>query len=203
MPSYKLYYFDFVGGAGEPTRNAFRLANIPFEDIRVKGGDWPSLKSDGDKCVYGQMPILEIDGAYYAQSMAILRYVGKVSNLYPSDPLEALAVDELLDAVLDIRAKISPTYALPETEQIAARQQLVSNFIRPHLEKLNARVSASVKKSGHAVGNKMSIADVALANDINYLQSGRLDGIDKTVADNLDALDKIVLNVRNALDKSG
>jgi glutathione S-transferase len=202
MPSYKLYYFDFEGGSGEPTRNAFRLAKIPFEDVRVKGSDWPSLKGDEEKCIYGQMPILEIDGAHYAQSMAILRYVGKVTNLYPSDPVEALRVDELLDAVLDIRAKISPTYAMPDSERIAVRKELASSFIRPRLEKLNCRISDSVKNNGNAVGNKMSIADLVLANDILYLRSGRLDGIDTTVADNLEALDKIVINVRSALEKS-
>ncbi len=112
MSSYKLYYFDFDGGAGEPTRNAFKLAKIPFEDIRVKHGDWPTLKAT-DKCIYGQMPLLEVDGTRFAQSMAILRYVGKAAGMYPTDTLEALRVDELLDAIIDIRTKISPTYSLP------------------------------------------------------------------------------------------
>jgi len=199
MPSYKLYYFDFDGGAGEPARNAFRLAKIPFEDIRVKHGDWPSMKAT-DKCIYGQMPILEVDGTHYAQSMAILRYVGKLTNMYPSDPIEALRVDELLDALLDIRTKISPTYSLPEAERIAARQQLAQTFIRPHLEKLDCRVRGNIGSSGYAVGNRLTIADIAIANEIQGLRSGRLDGIDKTIADNLESLDKISTDVHKALE---
>ena len=201
MPVYKLYYFDFDGGAGEPTRNAFRLAKIPFEDVRVKHGDWPAMKAS-DKCIYGQMPILEIDGTRFAQSMAILRYVGKVTNMYPTDPIEALKVDELLDAILDIRTKISPTYSLPEAERIAARQKLAQVFLRPHLEKLDCRVRTSVTGSGFAVGNKLTIADIALANEVQGLRSGRLDGIDTNIADNLEALEKIVRNVRKALDSA-
>ncbi len=146
------------------------------------------------------MPLLEIDGARFAQSMAILRYVGKITNMYPEDPIEGLRVDEVLDAILDIRAKISPTYSLPDAERIAARQKLAQNFIRPHLEKLDCRVRNSVSSSGFAVGNKMTIADIALASDIEGLRSGRLDGIEKTITDNLESLDKIVSNVRNALN---
>ena len=101
MVSYKLYYFDIHGGAGESIRNAFRVAKIPFEDVRVKHGDWPQLKGS-DKCIFGQMPILEIDGQVFAQSMAILRYVGKITGLYPEDPIEALRVDEILDSIIDI-----------------------------------------------------------------------------------------------------
>jgi glutathione S-transferase len=192
---YKLYYFDFHGGAGEPIRNAFRLSKTSFEDIRVKRDEWPNLKVS-DKCMYGQMPLLEIDGNIYAQSMAILRYVGKVTGLYPTDPIEALRVDELLDAIIDIRTKISPTYSLPDAERIAARQKLVETFIRPHLEKIECRVG----KSGIAVGSKITIADLAIANEIDGLRSGRLDGIDAHVADGLGGIEEITKHVRHALD---
>jgi glutathione S-transferase len=194
--SYKLYYFDFDGGAGEPVRNAFRIAKIPFEDCRVKSADWPQLKSSG-KCIYGQMPILEIDGETYAQSMAILRYAGKVAGLYPTDPIEALKVDEMLDCCIDVRSKISPTYALPEAERIAARQKIVENFIRPHIANMEARVG----ENGFAVGDKLTIADLAVANEVCGLRSGRLDGVDCNLADDAPKLMKIVESVKNALAK--
>ena len=38
------------------------------------------------------------DGQLVSQSNAILRFVGKYSNLYPSDPYKALKVDEFIDA---------------------------------------------------------------------------------------------------------
>lgn len=200
MVAYKLYYFDFDGGAGEPIRNAFRIANVPFEDVRVKRDSWPELKSS-DKCLYGQMPLLEVDGHMYAQSMSILRYVGKLTGLYPSDPEEALRVDELLDCLIDIRTKISPTYALPEAERIAARQKLAESFIKPHLQKMNCRVNCGGEFAGYAVGNKLTIADLAIAADINGLLSGRLDGIDPRIVDEAVCLLKISDKVKEALQK--
>ena len=194
--SYKLHYFDFHGGAGEPIRNAFRIAKIPFEDVRVKSADWPQLKSSG-KYVYGQMPVLEVDGEVFAQSMAILRYVGKVTGLYPSDPIEALRVDELLDCCIDMRTKLSPTFSLPEPDRVAARQKLVETIIKPHLGCMEGRIG----DSGFAVGNQLTIADLAIASDIDGLRSGRLDGVDPHLADNVPKLLKIIETVKKALEK--
>ena len=191
MTNFKLYYFDMNGGAGEPIRLAFRHGNIAFEDVRVKFADWPALKP---KAKFGQMPFLEVDGEVYAQSMAILRYVGRLVGLYPTDPLEALRVDELLDCFLDVRGKMSTTYALPEAEKIAIRKKLAEEFIKPRLQCLEDRVG----KQGYAVGNKLSIADLVIACDIAGMQSGRLDGIEPTIADAHVNLQKICKNVHKA-----
>lgn len=197
MPEYKLHYFDFHGGAGEPIRNAFRLAKIPFEDNRVKHADWPQLKTN-NKCLYGQLPLLEIDGQSFAQSMAILRYVGKITGLYPADPIEALRVDELLESVIDIRSKISATYSLPEPEKIAARKKLAEEFIMPHLMRIDCRVQTG-GFNGFAVGDKLTIADLVLANEVEGLRSGRLDGVESSIVDKAEALVKIAANVKSAL----
>ena len=52
------------------------------------------------------MPVLEINGNYIAQSNNILRLVGKATKLYPSDPVEATKVDELIDAVEDVMKEL-------------------------------------------------------------------------------------------------
>lgn len=51
----------------------------------------------------GQMPVLEIDGKKYGQSMAILRYLAKKCNLYGKDDIEALEIDGAADSISDLR----------------------------------------------------------------------------------------------------
>ncbi|TMW63434.1 hypothetical protein Poli38472_002375 [Pythium oligandrum] len=53
------------------------------------------------KTPMGKMPILEVDGTPYTQSMAIVRYAGCLSGLYPADPLDALKVDSVLETLVE------------------------------------------------------------------------------------------------------
>src|SRR6187401_2623464 len=91
MPKLKLIYFDFHGGRGEPARLALSMRGIPFEDDRVSPSDWERRKPNTP---FGGLPVLEVDGQTLAQSNAINRYVGKITDLYPADPWQAALCDE-------------------------------------------------------------------------------------------------------------
>ena len=104
MAKLKLTYFDFHGGRGEPARIALSMGGIPFEDERVKGTDWERRKPGTP---FGALPLLEKDGEILAQSNAINRYVGRLTNLYPSDPWQAALCDEIMEAVEDITRRLT------------------------------------------------------------------------------------------------
>jgi glutathione S-transferase len=122
MAKLKLTYFDFHGGRGEPARLALSIAGIAFEDDRVPPADWERRKADTP---FGALPVLEVDGQTVAQSNAINRYVGKLADLYPSDPWQAALCDEAMEAVEDITTKIGATFFLPEEQKKAQRKALV------------------------------------------------------------------------------
>jgi glutathione S-transferase len=50
-----------------------------------------------------QMPVLEVDGQMYIQSVAIARMVGKKVGLGGSDELEDLEIDGVVDTFMDLR----------------------------------------------------------------------------------------------------
>jgi len=91
----KLTFFD-LGGRGEPIRLAFFVSGIEFDDHRITHADWPTLKPSTP---FGGLPMLELNGVTYSQSNSLLRYVGKLGGLYPTDAIDALKVDEILDFV--------------------------------------------------------------------------------------------------------
>ena len=97
MPTYKLTYFDFDGGRGEPVRIALHAAGIEFEDERLSFEEFGEMRHT---LRFSSLPALEIDGNPVTQSNAILRYIGKMAGLYPEDDLQALYCDEVLDANL-------------------------------------------------------------------------------------------------------
>ena len=81
------------------------------------------------------MPVLELEdeatGAkkIVAQSNAILRYVGKLGGLYPSDPVEALEVDMVIDTIEEANKFIGYTMSGPKalffTEETLSDQQKI------------------------------------------------------------------------------
>ena len=113
MTSYKLTYFDFDGGRGEPIRIAFHAAGIEFEDIRLSFPEFSEMRGDTR---FNAVPVLEIDGAAVTQSNSLSRYIGKLAGLYPKDDLQALYCDEALGAVEDTYHQVIQTIRLQGDE---------------------------------------------------------------------------------------
>jgi len=105
-------YFHFEGAA-EKVRLAAYIGDVAFTDVRFKRGAWKDLKKDRAKFPNGQVPTMTlstVDGIV-TESSAMLRYVGKLGGLYPSDnDTEALLIDSVVGLVDDVyRSVISPT----------------------------------------------------------------------------------------------
>ena len=53
-----------------------------------------------------------------SQSTAILRFAGKLSGLYPEDPVRALKVDEILDSLVDLINIVVPSFYEQDKEKV-------------------------------------------------------------------------------------
>jgi glutathione S-transferase len=178
MAKLKLTYFDFHGGRGEPARLALTMGGIPFEDVRIKGDDWPRLKPSTP---FGAIPLLEKDGEILAQSNAINRYVGRLTNLYPSDPWQAALCDETLEVVEDLSGKIAATMFIPEEEKKAQRKTLVEGPLPFYLARLQQRLESHGGR--YFAGDKLSVADLKVFVLLRYLKSGVLDHVPADLPD--------------------
>jgi len=180
MAKLKLTYFDFHGGRGEPARLALAIGGIAFTDERIPLTDWPRRKADTP---FGALPVLEVDGRIVTQSNGINRYVGKLTDLYPTDAWHAALCDEAMDAVEDITLKVVATFDLPEAEKKAARQALVEGPLHLYLTRLQERLEA--QGSLYFAGNRPSVADLKVFVWIGHLKSGKLDHIPTDLPDRI------------------
>ena len=172
MPQFKLVYFDFNGGRGEPARLAMHIGDIKFEDFRFTFDQFPEVKKTTP---LGQVPTLFIDGKQITQGNAINRYIGKIAGLYPKDPMQALLCDEIMGALEDVTNKLVGTFGLEGDALKQAREELSAGPIMQYLEWVADRLAEQGGK--YFVGGTLSMADLKVFSWVKDLNSGRLDHI--------------------------
>lgn len=154
----KLHYFD-MPGRGEPIRLLLTHAKIPFEDYRIPFSNWLAVKPTYESL---QIPVLEIDGKKYSQSMAILEFLGAKYGYLPLSPCEYYEALCIMNTVDDINVLLLNAY-LPysvygEEEKKKLRVEIVEEkfpVLFPYLEK--KLVDKECKD--FLIGSKYSIAD--------------------------------------------
>ncbi len=180
MTNYRLTYFDFDGGRGEPIRIAFHAAGIEFEDNRISFEEFQKTRQ---QFRFTCLPVLEIDGAAITQSNAINRYVGKMANLYPNDDLQALYCDEVMDALEDLLHQIVKTFGLQGEELKQARKKLVDGWLTVFIKGLDELLARGGGK--YFADDCLTMADLKVFVEIRSLRKGTLDHVPKDVVDRL------------------
>jgi len=179
MKNLKLTYFDFPGGRGEPARLALFLGGIDFEDQRIPSDQWPALKT---QMPFHALPVLEVDGKTISQCNTINRYVGRLTDLYPTDPWQAALCDEVMDAIEDIGQQIFSTlFMTDEDEKKRLREALENGPIPVYLNRLQAYLSEHGGE--YFADNRLTVADLKVYIWIRHLRSGNLDYISPTLVE--------------------
>ena len=181
MPDLKLHYFDFHGGRGEAARLVMVLGEIPFEDVRVPLKEWPAAR---DSMPFRALPVLEVDGEAITQSNSILRFLGRMANLYPEEPLAALRCDEVMDAVEDVLHELVLTFGIEDQDELkTAREVLAAGPITLYLTRLAEMLNA--RGGEYFADGRLTVADLKVFIWIRSLKSGILDYIPADLPDQL------------------
>ena len=180
MADYKLTYFDFPGGRGEPIRIAFHAAGIEFDDHRISFEEFMQTR---ESMRFNCAPVLHVDGVEVTQSNAMLRFVGKHAGLYPENSLQALYCDEAMDAVEDLLHQIVHTFGLEGEELESAREKLKNGWLTIFIKGL----SEILERGGgeYFADNRLTVADLKVFVQISSLRGGTLDHIPGDFVDEL------------------
>lgn len=172
MPTYKLTYFDFDGGRGEPVRIAFHAAGIGFEDERVT---FPEFQKMRKSMRFSALPVMHIDGEQVTQSSALCRYVGGMAGLYPEDGLQALYCDETMDAVEDLTHHIVRTFGLEGDALREAREALVDGWISVFVKGIGELLTRGGGE--YFADGRLTVADLKVFVTTRWLCSGGLEHV--------------------------
>ncbi|XP_017398362.1 glutathione S-transferase A4-like isoform X1 [Cebus imitator] len=159
----KLYYFDGRGRM-ESIRWLLAAAGVEFEEEFLETREqYEKLQRDG-RLLFGQVPLVEVDGMMLTQTRAILSYLAAKFNFYGKDLKERVRIDMYVDGTLDLMTMIMlAPFQRPEKKQetLASILQKAKTRYFPVFEKI-------LKEHGEdfLVGNKFSWADIQLLEAI-------------------------------------
>lgn len=157
----KLYYFDMPGRA-EPIRLLLTHAGVKFEDVRIPFQDWPKYK---DKFELKQIPVLEVDGKQYCQTMAILEFLGAKYKYIPKNfgmfSKIIFAINTLEDLLAKVYAAVSSMSALDEKTKGEELNKVFTTYGPLYLGALDRLLKENPCKE-FIVGNRYSIGDFYL-----------------------------------------
>jgi glutathione S-transferase len=190
----RLRYFPFPGRAGA-IRDALRIGNVRFDDEHVPIDRFRELKVAGE-LPFGSLPVLFVEDVESggrrtsaAQSNAILRFVGRLTGLYPvDDPLRALKVDEALDVAEDFYHLIAPSIGEENAERRKAMRRVLAEETLPRWGGYLERLLVANGGTGFVAGDSLTVADLKLHYAIDKLTNGSLDGVPTTVLDGFPTL---------------
>lgn len=188
-----LIYFNFPFWRAEVSRISLFLSNIEFEDKRITSEEFQRAKEngvldDGTLIPFHQLPCLKVNNITIAQTGAISRFCGKLSNLYPKDDdLLAAQIDQFIDILTDITTLISST-------QVENRDKYFLKSINRKLSILNKAIN---KNNNFIVKDYFSIADIAIWSFMCWLTGGNIASVPKDIAKNYNNILRLCRKIDN------
>ncbi|KAH3777541.1 probable glutathione S-transferase 7 [Dreissena polymorpha] len=157
MPSYKLSYFD-VRGRGELSRYLFLAAGRDFKEHRIPRAEWPNVKQT---LVYGQVPVLEVDGKQLAQSNAIARFLAREFGLAGKNSWEEALCDQTLELISDLRQEFVKYFFEKDEEKKKEAGKNLNDVVYP---KFFGYFEKQLDNNGgkYLVGSELTVADLAV-----------------------------------------
>lgn len=175
MNKPRLIYFDAPVSRGEECRLALHIAGVDFEDVRIKGADWPAMKGDTP---YGALPVLELPGQPpLAHSNAILVLIGRRHGLHPTDDVEAARHEGMMQHVEDLRGVVGPTIRMADAEKKAAREAMVAGFLPAWARAAEKNITGEPFFGGA----KLNVVDLKLYMAVRWFIGGAVDHIPATI----------------------
>jgi len=138
----------------------FVLAGVEYEDHRIElPGEAEAWKEFKPKTPFGGLPLLEVDGKVFCQSVAIARYLGNKFGFTGKTDLDKLQADMIVDCIVDLCNQLG---AIGEERDETKKQELWKAFepkLDKHLENLEMMLAANNGGNGFFVGDSITWVD--------------------------------------------
>ena len=163
-PQAKLVYLN-GRGRGEVLRYVMSAAGIVFTETFLSTAKDLKDVRETKRLMFGQVPLVEIDGLAITQTEAIIRYIARKYNLYGTTENDRIRCDMILDAIKDTEIGNSGvSFIFRDEEQ---RQELRSNMVAK-AKKYFPMFEGLLSSHSYFLGAQMSFVDVVFLHDLEW-----------------------------------
>eukprot|EP00435_Cladocopium_sp_Y103_P060146 s128_g21.t3 len=177
-PTVRLTYFEGYGLA-EQIRWMLAATETSFEQVALQTNEeFLQMRRDG-KLIYGQLPLLEIDGLKLVQSQAMVRYVAQRGKLWGTSPEESVLVDMIAEGIKDARGIVLSFPFSVEQENLVAE---IPMRTEKQLGPLESMIHSDEDGTLGFLLSGLSAADILLAElaeELTEMSPGALSGYPK------------------------
>lgn len=166
-------------GRAESVRLALTIGKIPFESEEIPRSEWPALKP---QTPLGNLPTMTVDGKVVVQNEALLRFVGKLSGLYPADAWDALMVDQVSETVLEWTQTLF-VYRGPDEDRLKEAARDAVDVAAPRYLGGVEKMLEGISDGPFVLGSHVSTADLLITTLYIFLATGILRFVDKHALD--------------------
>ena len=170
----RLHYFH-GRGIGEPIRLLLTVGGISFDDLRYGIDEFAAMHELKARLPFGQIPALEVDGVFLAQTDSLTRFAAKLADLYPIDAVQAARSDMIVAYQADIQSAIAKmsfdgvpgapgTQMVPEEQRRQRIEAWFESILPGMLEHLERQA-----EGGYMVGTALCWADICVFNRLSQL----------------------------------
>ncbi|XP_050412197.1 hematopoietic prostaglandin D synthase [Patella vulgata] len=170
-PKYRYYFFKNYRSRGELSRLLFVAAGVDYEDIRVERyepeSEWKDLKPTMPG---GTLPVLEVDGQLFGESVVIARYLAREFGLDGKNNYDKLLTDTIVDRIIQIRELFIRLMLEKDVEIRAVTEKKFLEEQLPAALNLIEKHAQENKCTGDfLVGDKLSWADLAVFDMMDHI----------------------------------
>mmetsp|Transcript_33805 Transcript_33805/g.61320 ORF Transcript_33805/g.61320 Transcript_33805/m.61320 type:complete len:242 (-) Transcript_33805:148-873(-) len=165
----QLMYFNVPGRVAGLRMMMFTIyGKDGWEDRRVEFKDWPQVKAT---VPLQFLPILILpDSRKIHQADAMVRWAAKKAGLYPTDPDEALFVDEVISTVYEALSKAPRPSSLVTKEMLPGLwAEFTEGPMKMYFDYLQGRILGPFFR-----GVELSAADLTMYMLVSYFVNGEI-----------------------------
>ena len=156
MSKYILHYFG-VNGRGAIPRAILTYAKANWTNDIIKKEDWPKIKKS-ELCEYEFLPVLEVDGKKYCESIAIDSYLAEKFNLMGKNADENYQIFNLLGTFDDFNVQFRPYRLCEDESKKPELKQKAVDRLKFFIAKFEKKY-VELGKGKYFLGDKLTLAD--------------------------------------------